>query len=464
MQFVDILIMLIYFGVLIFIGFLGSRRAKTSNEYIVAGRNLGFVMYLGCLAAVVLGGASTIGTTKLGYLYGISGVWLVWMLGLGILAIGMFLIKKISGLEVLTISELLANRYGERTGLVSAVVAAIYALMVTVTQVIGMGTILHVLLGWNEALSMGVGGGIVVFYTILGGMWSVTMTDIVQFVIKTVGIFFVMLPLSLSKAGGFEGLNNHLPASSFSFTTIGASSIIQYFLLFCLGTIVGQDIWQRIFTARTTKIARAGTIGAGIYSVLYALAVSVIGMSAAVVLPNLKDPQTAFAHMALETLPPGILGLVLASVVSALMSTSSGTLLASSTLVVNDIIKRHFVPNIGERQFLLVSRITTTIIGIITIVCSIWIRDVLVALDVAYAVLSGAIFFPIILGFFWKRTTANAAFYSILLSTVVVLVGLGVKGVASTDPIIYGLITSAIVIVAVSYMDSNKNISDTYTS
>ncbi|EST53344.1 sodium:solute symporter [Brevibacillus panacihumi W25] len=450
MHSVDILVMILYFSVLIFVGILGARRAKTSEDYIVAGRNLGFTMYLACLAAVILGGASTIGTTKLGYQLGMSGIWLVFMLGMGIVVLGIFLAKKISGLKVLTVSEMLQSRFNRETRLISALVAAIYAMMVTVTQVIGMGTILNVLLGWDMTVSMIVGGGIVLFYTILGGMWSVTMTDIVQFVIMTIGIFFIMLPMSLSKAGGWSNLAAKVPANYFDFTNVGLETIIQYFLLFCLGMVVAQDIWQRIFTARTMTIARYGTIGAGVYSFLYAIVLSIIGMCAFVVLPNLDDPQNAFASMALQTLPSGVLGIVLASVVSALMSTASGTLIASSTLIVNDIVKGYFAPDMSEQRFMKVSRLTTFTIGVFTIICAVWIQDVLVALDIAYAVLSGAIFFPVLLGFFWKQTTAKAAFYSILVSTVVILVGLAVKGISSTDPIVYGLIASFVTITTLT--------------
>lgn len=90
------------------------------------------------------------------------------------------------------------------------------------------------------------------------------------------------------------------------------------------------------------------------------------------------------------------------------------------------------------------------------IIVSIWIQDILVALDVAYAILSGAVFFPIILGFFWKRVTANAAFYSILASMIVIIVGLVITGPSSTGPILYGLATSLVVITALTLL-SPKN-------
>ena len=126
--------------------------------------------------------------------------------------------------------------------------------MVSVTQVIGMGTIIHALLGWNMTASMLIGGSIVLFYTILGGMWSVTVTDIIQFVVMTVAIFGFMLPMSVSEAGGFKALAGDLPSSYFDFSSIGYGQIFQYFLLYTLGMAVSQDIWQRVFTARTEKL------------------------------------------------------------------------------------------------------------------------------------------------------------------------------------------------------------------
>lgn len=460
MNALDTGVLLCYFLVLIVAGILGAKRAKTAEDFALAGRNLGLFVYLGCLSAVILGGASTIGTAKLGYQFGISGMWFVFMIGLGIAVLGLFFTNQIYGAHVTTISELLGRRYNQKTRLISALVAAIYTLMVSVTQVIGMGTIIHAVLGWSMTVSMLVGGGIVLFYTILGGMWSVTMTDIIQFIVMTVGIFFVMLPMSLSHVGGWTSLLERLPASHFDLTSMGWANIFQYFLLYTLGMVVSQDIWQRVFTARTPNIARGGAIYAGLYSVAYAVALSVIGMCGVIVFPNMNDPQNVFANMSLEILPHGLLGLILASVCSALMSTASGTLLASSTLLSHDILKQYWLKNMSDRQFVLLSRMMTLAVGIVAIIFAIWIQDVLVALDVAYAILSGAIFVPVVLGFFWKRATAKAGFYSIVISSVVVLAGLTVEGLSSTNPIMYGIGVSIVSIVVFSYLFPSSNLKE----
>src|SRR5690606_16333555 len=122
--------------------------------------------------------------------------------------------------------------------------------------------------------------------------------------------------------------------------------------------MVGQDIWQRYFTAKNINVARTGGILVGVYSLIYSLAMCVIGMCAVIVLPDIENTQNVFSLMAFETLPSGLLGIVFAAVASAIMSTASGTLLASSTLIAKDILKDHFFQNISDQQFLFISRVT----------------------------------------------------------------------------------------------------------
>lgn len=417
-------------------------------------------MLFGCLAAVFLGGSSTIGATQLGYEQGLSGVWFVFSMGLGITLFGLILLNRVSNFKLMTISELLGKLFNTESKLIGAVVAAIYTLMITVTQVIAIGVLLSAIFDWGMIPSMLIGGGIVFFYTILGGMWSVSMTDIFQFTILTVGMFFIMLPVSISKAGGFGELYAQLPANFFNVTDIGFKDIARYIITYTLGMMVGQDIWQRYFTARSFTVAKTGGVLVGIYSLLYSLAMVLIGMSALIILPNITQTQNVFTSMAFETLPPGLLGIVFAAVAAAIMSTASGTLLATSTLIAKDILKDHFFKHISDRQFLMLSRITTLVVAIVSIVISLWIQELLVAIDVAYAILAGSIFVPIIFGLFWKRTTPRAAFLAILISAIVIIAGQVIEGLGATNPIIYGIIVNIIVIVSVSLFDKSKNESE----
>ena len=118
-------VLLLYFLILIGIGMIGTRKVNTPEEYVLAGRNLGLVIYCSCLVAVIIGGAATIGAARLGYEHGISGMWFVVMLGFGIMLLGLFFSGAFNRLKVTTISELLGLKYGDQTRLISAGVAVI---------------------------------------------------------------------------------------------------------------------------------------------------------------------------------------------------------------------------------------------------------------------------------------------------------------------------------------------------
>ena len=189
-------------------------------------------------------------------------------------------------------------------------------------------------------ISVLLGGGVVVIYSTVGGMWSLTLTDIVQFVIKTVGLMFVLLPICLYRVGGWDELVSKLPASNFSFTSIGWDTIITYFMIYFFGILIGQDIWQRVFTAKTAKVAKYAGTFAGFYCILYGLTCALIGMAAHVLIPDLDNVNNAFAAIVKVSLPDGIRGLVIAAALAAMMSTASAGLLAASTVLTEDLLPR----------------------------------------------------------------------------------------------------------------------------
>ncbi|HSF15009.1 MAG TPA: sodium:solute symporter [Vicinamibacteria bacterium] len=447
----DVAVLIFYLALMLYLGVRGWSMSQSSSGYLVAGRSLGYGMYVACLSAVVLGGASTVGGTRLGFEYGLSGMWMVFMMGAGVMALGLFLTNRVSKLRVLSISEMLELRYDEKARLVSAVIMAIYAALIAVVQVIAIGTLLTAILGWSFAAGMFLGGAVVLFYTFLGGMWSVSMTDSVQWVLMTVGIFFLAVPMGLARVGGWGALARELPPTFFRLDAIGYDEILSFFLLFCLGLAIGQDIWQRVFTARDPTVARRGTILAGAYCAAYAVATSVIGMIAAVAFPELEDSQMAYATVVVELLPPGVTGIVLAGTLSALMSTASGTLLASSTLIAHDVYRRFLVKDVSDEEFLRKTRLVTGVLGILLVAIALWIQDVIVALDIAYTLLSGSLFFPIIAGMVWKRATAPATLVSMGLSALASSLAMVAWGAGSTRSILVGLGTSLVTLVAVSY-------------
>lgn len=445
----DIFVVLLYVAAMLALGWYGMRRAKTREDYLVAGRNLGPGFYLGTMAATVLGGASTIGTVRLGYVHGISGFWLCAALGLGIVGISLFLARPLLKLKIYTVTQVLERRYNATARHASAAIMLVYALMIAATSTIAIGTVMQVLFGLPFWLAVLIGGGIVVAYSTIGGMWSLTLTDVVQFLIMTVGLVFVLMPLSLADAGGWDALVARLPASHFDLTAIGWDTIVTYFLIYFFGIFIGQDIWQRVFTARSSRVAKLAGSAAGIYCVLYGLAAALIGMAARVLLPELDNVNNAFASIVQTSLPDGIRGLVIAAALAALMSTASAGLLAASTTAAQDLWP--LLSGKGEDSGdVHQNRLFTLLLGVVVLAIALAVSDVIGALTLAYNLLVGGMLVPLLGAIFWARASTAAAIASMLLGSLTAALFMVSDGLEANTPIYYSLAVGALSFVLVS--------------
>ncbi|MEV8315415.1 sodium:solute symporter [Streptomyces sp. NPDC059900] len=453
---VDYTVIVVYLAGMLAMGWWGMRRAKSKSEFLVAGRRLGPWMYSGTMAAIVLGGASTIGGVGLGYQYGLSGAWMVFTIGLGLLALSVFFSARIARLKVYTVSEMLDLRYGGRAGVISGVVMWSYTLMLAVTSTIAYATIFDVIFDMNRTIAIILGGSIVVAYSTLGGMWSITLTDMVQFVVKTIGVLLLLLPIAVVKAGGFSEMKAKLPTEYFDPLGIGGETIFTYVLIYTFGMLIGQDIWQRVFTARSDKVARYGGTVAGTYCLVYAIAGAVIGTAAKVMYPKLPSADAAFATMVKDELPMGVRGLVLAAALAAVMSTSSGALIACATVANNDIWSRLRgvvkADGAGDEPHDEVkgNRLFILIMGVAVVLIAIALNDVVQALTVAYNLLVAGLLVPILGGLLWKRGTAEGALAAIAAGGLSVIGLMWGYGILANEPIYYGLLISLAVYVVVS--------------
>ncbi|RNL38801.1 sodium:solute symporter [Paraeggerthella hongkongensis] len=456
LSFIDYVIIALYFVVIVAIGFIAARFAKTQEDYLVAGRRLSFPLFFGCMAALTLGGGSTIGSAQLGYQFGFGGIWLNLSIGLGLIAAGFLVTTKLSKLRALSVNEVVESSYGPTARVFSSVLTLIYTLTLSVVQVISIGTIINGTIGLDPRLSMVLGGGIVILYTFVGGMWSVTMTDIVQFAVKTVGILILAPLFCISAAGGWDALMSKVPETYLSVGSMGFDKSFSYIVLYVPGLIIGQDIWQRIFTAKNETVSKRGTIGAGLYSILYAFATVIIGMSVAVLLPHLDNPQNAFVTGISTFLPVGVRGLVLAAAMAATMSVSSGTILASSTILYNDLYARFCKSQPHRLKEVTATRLSALVIGMVVMACSLWINDVLVGIDICYGYLSGCVFVPLVASFVLKRFSPKAGLYALGASSVAVTVSFLALGTASSLPIVAGMASGLAAYTIVNIVSKKK--------
>jgi SSS family solute:Na+ symporter len=461
----NLIVIAIYIGAMIGIGWYAKRRVKSETEFLVAGRRLGPLLYAGTMSAIVLGGASTIGGVGLGYQYGISGMWLVFSIGCGILFLSLVFAARINRLEVFTVSQMLELRYGPGASLLSGLVMCGYTLMLAVTSTIAYGDIFGVLFGIGKVPAILIGGGVVILYSVLGGMWSITLTDFVQFLIKSIGIFGILLPLVLIKAGGLQGLHDHLPETAFAAGHIGTRTIVTNFVIYFFGLVIGQDIWQRVFTARSEQVAKWAGTAAGLYCLLYALAGAVIGMCAKVLLPNIANRDDVYAEIVRYALPVGLSGLVMAAALSAIMSTSSGALIATATVAKEDIVRailrRRLPLSDGvvhpplsaqrEHDEVRDSRWYILGFGIAVVLIACVLRDVVAALTISYDILVGGLLVAIVGGILWRRGTIAGALTSIATGTILTLATMVVMAdMYASEPVFIGLAGSLIAYIAVS--------------
>jgi len=451
----DISVVLAYALAMLLLGWYGMRRARNQEEFLVAGRNLGPACYLGTMAATVLGGAATVGTVRLGYVHGLSGFWLCAMLGSGILVLNLFLAKPLLKLRIYTVTQVLERRYTPLARQASAAIMFVYALMLSVVSVLAMGTVIQVLFElpfWSAIL---LGGSVVVIYSSIGGMWSLTLTDIVQFVIKTAGLMFVLLPICLTRVGGWDALVAKLPASAFALTTLGYDTIFTYFLIYFFGILIGQDIWQRVFTARSEGVARVAGSLAGVYCVIYGLVGALIGMCARVLLPDLADANNAFAAIVRSALPDGIRGLVIAAALAAMMSTASAGLLAASTTLTEDLLPRL---RGGRASTLGMARLFTLLTGLAVLAIALLVNDVIGALTLAYNLLVGGILVPLLGAILWPRATTAGALASMLLGSGAAIAFMLKDGLEANTPIYFSLGLSLVSFVVVSLLTARSQV------
>ncbi|WP_260848183.1 sodium:solute symporter [Brevibacterium aurantiacum] len=500
----DSLVVIIYLAAMVGFGIWGRYKAKNQDDFLVAGRRLGGWLYTGTMSAVVLGGASTIGGVGLGYTSGLSGMWLVFSIGLGIIALSLFFAPRIQKLEIYTVSQMLELRYGKGSRLVSGAIMTAYGLMISTTSTVAYATIFHALFDINKFWSVLIGGGIVILYSMLGGMWSITLTDFVQFFIQTIGIFLIMLPIVLSKSGGIGELFSSLPAEQTSPVGIGWQAILGYILIYTLGLLIGQDIWQRVFTARSPGVARWGGLSAGVYCLLYAVAGALIGMAATKIVPGIEVQDDVFVAVVDAAMSPLLGGLVLAAALAAMMSTASGSLMAAATVCRQDIVepllaRKDIVPvpadsageageaggtraaeaagdtsgagtaeaansvhgdvsplsSGGATKSTLVkslvretgdeirdSRIYLIGLGIVTLILAMIMPSVVEALTVAYNLLVAGLFIPILGGLIFKRGNIIGVMAGMILGSLTTIVIMITMGIYSNEAIYLGLIAS----------------------
>lgn len=449
----QLIIIIIYFAVILVIGAVSRKKARHADDFFVAGRKGSSLFIVGSLLATIIGGSATVGMAGLGFQRGLTGAW--WLLAgsIGLIVLGVFFARKVRKFALYTLPGLIEKQYDRRMALASSVLIVIAWIAIIAAQIIAAGKIMSILGMGSPTLWMAIFSFVFITYTVLGGQYSVIRTDFFQSVIIFGGIF-AGLGLLLSRLGGWEGLQSALPADMFSFPTstqYGGTDLASLLLVVGLTYVVGPDMYSRIFCARDDATARASVFWTAGLIIPIAFAVTLIGMGAAVLFPDIASEQ-ALPMVISEVFSPLVGGIVLAALLCAMMSSADTTLLSASTILTVDIIGG--LRATPERNNILPrSRWLIILLGIISLVVALLLKGIISALLFAYTVYTCGVILPVIAGFFKGRLKVTAT------GALAALIGGGALGIASKLVSIQyldlgALALSAVLLFLVSFIDN----------
>lgn len=392
--------LVIYMVVLFGVGLFYSKKNATINDFLLAGRDLGVVAATLTVTASLFGGGLLTGSAQYAYdsgpmmyVYGIVGS------GGGLLLAALLVHKMKDFSNYGTITQYLEARYGSRflrTG--SAILSMIALISIVGSQVAAVVGIMNAL-----------------------GIKNTTLVTVV----------------ALGDVGGFAGLNsslaamtNELPADYNVFMTPAhAKTLLWMILPGFMYTMIGQDIYQRLFACKSHKVAIQTSVCSAILIMFIAATPVVCGLIARVMHPELAaqgNSAAAYATLAMSVLPNWAVGIIIAASLSAILSTADSCLSAASSHFMTDFYLLYFAKDAdpNDKRLVVVSQIFTVVAGAAAVVVSMTIPSILDACVNAYYIFTAGVFCPIVFGVFWKKTTKQGAIAGLVAGGVFVMFAL----------------------------------------
>ena len=449
----ELIIIILYFLGMLAIGVVSKRKSKEADDFFVAGRKSSSLFITGSLLATIIGGSATVGMAGLGFKQGLTGAWWLLVGSIGLVFLGLFFAKKVRGFALYTLPELVEKQYDRRMALASSVLIVVAWIGIIAAQTIAAGKILSIIGIGSPALWMVIFTIIFVAYTVLGGQYAIIRTDTIQAVIIFAGIFGG-LALLLSRLGGLGGLQSSLSPEQFAFplsSQFGGTELVTLLLLVGLTYVVGPDMYSRLFCAKDDRTARASTFWTALFIIPVAFAITLIGMGASALFPEIA-PEQALPMVIKEVFSPLLGGIVLAALLCAVMSSADTTLLSASTILMVDIVG-WFRPSVNQSKVIPHSRWVIVLLGICSLIVALTLKGVISALLFAYTIYTCGVILPVIAGFFKNRLKVTP------LGALAALIGGGSAGLISKLLKIQyldlgALLLSGLLLFIVSFVDN----------
>ncbi len=419
-----IIIISLYFASLLAIGIIFSKRNKSESDYFLAKDKLpasviGFSYsatqmsgssYLGCVGTVHATGFAYIPSN----LASAAAPWFSYVL------VGDRVCKVSNRLKALTVTDLFESRFGKKAGLISSIIVIVSTVPVLTAQLKAAGTAFETIIGIPYLATIFIFSLIVIIYTLIGGMFAVAWTDLIQGALMIVG-FIILLPIVVPAAGGMGSAMEAYRINNAAFATMDGGGkpllwIISGFLVWGFYQIGGQPgaITRFQTTTQPQKLKKSLVWSVCFQSFVY-IGVTVLGICSMALFPNLASSDMALPNLISNFLPPLVGGVILAAALGAMMSTIDSVLLMSSSIFVNNIWVKALKKGGNDKAAVNAGRITIIVLGLCGVLVAIKPPDaILWIITMGFSIMAGAFTFPLLFGLWSRKITPAGGLWSII--------------------------------------------------
>lgn len=345
-----------------------------------------------------------------------AGVVLPIGIGLSLLLIGLVFAEPLHRMRILTLVDFYRRRYDRTVETMAAVLCLTSSIILVASNLAGAGIVINYVVGIDVNLAVVLVGLLIMVYTMAGGLFAATWNDVMHVGIMFTGFASALIWMWLAAPepaaaaaidSGFSWAPLYDPAA-------GALPTWAALIALGVGDVVALDFMERVFAAKSPRHARVACLTAGSAVIVFGLAIATIGLIA----PSLGGGSGSFLDFVGSALPPGIRTMVFMALIAACLSTADGVLMACSTVFTRNVIQSNFPHLLPQRRLLLFSR--WCLAPVAALACGLAIvrpepGDLLI---LAFEVVLAGCFVPLVLGIYWKRANARAAFWAILVPSI----------------------------------------------
>lgn len=416
----DVVVLVLYILIMVYIGVRAGRRIKKSSDFSSAGQKLSWVTVAGSTIATCMGANMVLGKYDLILKSGLSGIVasLFWWVGWIFLLI---MAKRLRASNQTSIPSFFAARYNDGTKKISSYCVLISAVASCAAQFLSIGSILSALGICSMSAGVWIGAAIIILFTIFSGLLGVALTDTVQSFFLLI-VFGLVFPIAVIRtAGGWDAVLAANTAERLQpFTGIAPITMVGWAAYYSMSTGSDPAFAQRIFAAKDTKNAVAGQIVAWALTLLVVGFVSAFpGLAIGKIFPDLTV-GSQFTPLFIATYFPAVVRGFLLAILLSLMLTSGDTyLLLLSSTAIDDIIRPRLKKECSEKKLLIYSRVICVAASAVICLMALYVNSIYQLFKTGGGAYGAGVFFPLILGCFWKKAQAKAINIGMFTGTAV---------------------------------------------